>query len=178
MKAKLGKFFRRGDRRIDIKIENHDTWNLDHTLALIIYPALLQLKATKHGLPSNFIDDKDENHGNGQQCFDFIKEDSDFVFEESIKRWDETLDKMIWSFQQIAIDDYDDQYHHGEAKYDFVKSLKKFPNPISGKIEDTFQMVDTNPDEHWYDYVGHQMHEDRIQEGLDLFAKYYRNLWD
>jgi hypothetical protein len=39
-------------------------------------------------------------------------------------------------------------------------------------------MVDKNPDEHWYDHIGHQLHEARIQEGLELFGKYYRNLWD
>jgi hypothetical protein len=39
-------------------------------------------------------------------------------------------------------------------------------------------MVDKNPDAHWYDSEGHTLHEDRIQEGLDLFGKYFRALWD
>jgi hypothetical protein len=45
-------------------------------------------------------------------------------------------------------------------------------------VEDKFQMVDKNPTEHWYDGVGHLKHEERIKEGLDLFGKYYRSLWD
>jgi hypothetical protein len=39
-------------------------------------------------------------------------------------------------------------------------------------------MVDENPGEHWYDIVGHQLHEERIQEGLELFGKHLRDLWD
>ena len=85
---------------------------------------------------------------------------------------------MIWSFEQLTKDNYSDQYHHGNIEYDWVKADKQYPNPITGKMEPTYQMVDKNPDERWYDYVGHQLHEKRIQEGLDLFGKYYRALWD
>jgi hypothetical protein len=85
---------------------------------------------------------------------------------------------MIWSFQQIAFDDYGDKYHHGEMKMDWEKSDKQYNNPLTGKMEDTFTMIDKNPDEHWYDAEGHLLHEERVQEGLDLFAKYFRALWD
>jgi hypothetical protein len=61
---------------------------------------------------------------------------------------------------------------------DWVKTDRTFPNPITGKVEDTFHMKDKDPDSHWYDLEGHTLHEERIQEGLDLFGKYYRNLWD
>jgi hypothetical protein len=85
---------------------------------------------------------------------------------------------MIWSFEQLVKDDYDSKYHHGKSEYDFVESDKKYPNPITGVMEPTYQMVDKNPNDHWYDYIGHQEHEARIKEGLELFGKYYRNLWD
>jgi hypothetical protein len=45
-------------------------------------------------------------------------------------------------------------------------------------MEDTFQMVDKDPEAHWYDAEGHLLHEAKIQEGLELFGKYFRNLWD
>jgi hypothetical protein len=51
-------------------------------------------------------------------------------------------------------------------------------NPTTGVVETMHEMVDENPGEHWYDHVGHALHEDCIQEGLELFGKYYRNLWD
>lgn len=165
------------ERKISVEIEKFDTWNLDNTLALIILPALIQLKATKHGVPSEFANAGGEEFSN-QDSFDFYKESHNDAFEECAKKWDEVLDKMIWSFQQIAIEEYDTKYHHGNAKYDFVECDKKYPNPLNGKMESVYEMVDKNPDEHWYDHVGHQLHEDRIQEGLELFGKYYRALWD
>lgn len=177
MKANIGKYFKNSNRRINIKIENHDTWSLDHTLAMIILPSLIQLKETKHGIPSEFGDVGGESHSD-QLCFDFYSETYDDAFNEGVKRWDEIMNKMIWSFQQIVSDEYDELYHHGKAEYDFVKSDKQYPNPVTGKMEDTFNMVDKNPGAHWYDHVGHRLHEERIQEGLELFGKYYRALWD
>ena len=179
MKVNLGKFPKgNGNRKVDIKIENYDTWNMDHSLSMIILPMLIQLKNTKHGVPSDIINDVGGADYDQQDSFDFYKETHNDAFDEACKKWDEILDKMIWSFQQLALDDYDNKYHHGNLEYDWVKSDKTYPNPITGKIEATYQMVDKNPNEHWYDYVGHQLHEERIQEGINLFGKYYRNLWD
>jgi hypothetical protein len=138
---------------------------------------LIQLKQTKQGIPNDFVEVGGEDYSS-QQSFDFYIESHDEAWEIGAKRWDETLDKMIWSFQQIAFEDYGDKYHHGKMNTDWEKSDKQFLNPITGKMEDTFTMIDKNPDEHWYDGEGHQLHEDRIQEGLDLFGKYFRALWD
>jgi hypothetical protein len=177
MKAKIGKYPRRANRRINIQIDRWDTYSLDHTLALIIYPALIQLKEEKHGVPGEFADVGGEDHA-CQDSFDFYKDTNREAFEQGCKRWDDILDKMIWSFQQIAFgDDYDDRYHHGKGRYSW-EPAGTLHNPLTGKVEDTFRMVDENPDEHWYDHVGHMEHEKRIQEGLELFGKYYRNLWD
>lgn len=179
MKIKIGKFPKKGNRRkIDIQIERFDTWSLDHTLAMIIYPALLQLKETKHGVPSEIVDSVGGAEWDSQSSFDFYKESHDEAWTEASKKWDEILDKMIWAFYQLAHDDYSDKYHHGTSEYDWIKSDKTFANPITGKVEKTYQMVDKNPDAHWYDSEGHQLHEARIQEGLELFGKHYRNLWD
>jgi len=169
MKVKIGKFPKGSvDRRIDIEIDRYDTWNLDHTLALIILPALIQLKQQKHGVPNDIVSDVGGEDWSSQQCFDFYSDTHAESFDIACKKWDEILDKMIWSFQQIALGDYNDKYHHGEIKIGWTK-------------EDSLglsTMIDENPDEHWYDHVGHMMHEDRIQEGLELFGKYYRSLWD
>lgn len=177
MHVKMGPFPKKGERRMDIRIDKYDTWGLDHTLAHIIYPALLQLKATKQGVPAEFVEFGGEEY-DMQGSFDFYKEDHDTYFNQGVKRWEETLDKMIWAFEQLAKDDYDEKYHHGTPDYDWEKTDEEYMNPITGKKENLFRMVDRNPDEHWYDSVGHIMHEARIQEGIELFAKYYRSLWD
>jgi hypothetical protein len=55
---------------------------------------------------------------------------------------------------------------------------KLHPDPVTGAMEPLYQMVDKNPKEHWYDHIGIQEHEKRIQEGLELFGKHFRDLWD
>ena len=167
MKITMGKFLKKGERKINIQIDPYDTWNLDHTMAMILYPALLQLKEIKHGLPSEFAEVGGEDW-HDQLCFDFYSETTSECFALGEKRWDEVMDKMIWSFQQLALDNYDDKYHHGEMKMGWTDMDS---NGLS-------TMIDENPGDHWYDHVGHLLHHDRIQEGLDLFGRYYRNLWD
>lgn len=179
MKVNIGKFPKKGNRRkTNVSLDTYDTWNLDHTLALIIYPALLQLKALKHGIPSELVNDVGGEDYVAQDSFDFYKETHQESWDIAAKRWDEVLDKMIWSFRQLCIDDYGDLYHHGSSDFDFVETAKLYPNPVTGVPEPTYQMVDKDPDSHWFDAEGHQLHEDRIQEGLELFGKYYRSLWD
>jgi hypothetical protein len=176
MKVNLSRYPKKmGYQKVNITIDNYDTWSLDHTLAKIILPCLIQLKATKHGIPAN-LTERDTDYE--QQTFDFYDEDDDLVYKTDEVLWNEILDKMIWSFQQLAIDNYDSKYHHGKGEYEFVESDKTFLNSVTGKVEKTYQMVDKNPDSHWYDYVGHKLHEERIQEGLELFGKHFRNLWD
>jgi len=179
MKVNIGKFPKGpSERKVSVNIDHFDSWNLDHTLALIIYPLLLQLKETKNGVPSEFVNDVGGEDYVDQDSFDFYKESHSESFDEACKRWEEVLEKMIWSFEQLIKQDYTDQYHHGKMDLEWVKTDRTINNPITGKIEKTFQMVDKNPNEHWYDFEGHQLHEARIQEGLDLFGKHFRSLWD
>jgi hypothetical protein len=179
MKINIGKFPKNGrGQKIDIQLDRWDTWNVDVTLARIIYPMLVQLKENKMGVPGDFVDNVGGEDYAQQDSFDFYKESHQDAWNIACAGWDDVLDKMIWSFGQLAFEDYDGQYHHGTAKYDWVETDKLYPNPITGKMEATYQMVDKNPDEHWYDSVGHRLHEERMQEGFELFGKYFRNLWD
>ena len=68
MKVRIGPY--RKNRAKRIKIEAFDTWSMDHTLAMIIHPMLVQLKETTHGYPSELTEE----------------------------RWNEILDEMIWAF--------------------------------------------------------------------------------
>lgn len=102
MKVEIGPY--KEDRVVNIHIDKWDTWNMDHTLALIIVPMLKQLRDTNHGYPSHLTDEE----------------------------WINIQNKMIDSFQMIIDND-------GFCIY-------KEP--------------------------------EKLQEGLDLFGKYFRNLWD
>lgn len=65
--------------------------------------------------------------------------------EEGIKEWNDILEKMIYSFNEIENDYKDELKINGMTPQD------------------------------WLDI--HKMYKTRIQEGLDLFAKYYEALW-
>lgn len=121
----MEKFF---PRKVKIRIDYWDTWNMDDTLSLIILPMLKQLKETKHG--SAVVDDQDvPDHIKSSDVHD---------------RWDWVMNEMIWAFEQINNDDYDDVYFvDGQIDVDKMKEV-----------------------------------EDRISNGLRLFGKYYRGLWD
>jgi hypothetical protein len=176
MKVKIGKYPKVSPkRRISVEIEKFDTWGLDHTLSYIIYPALLQLKATKNGVPAEFAEVGGEDYID-QLSFDFYMETHNESFDEKIKEWDLILDKMIWSFQQILMDEYSEKYHHGDQNIDWIKNDDKFLNPLTGKMEETYTMK--HKPSYFFDAEGLKKHEERIQEGLDLFGKYFQHLWD
>lgn len=177
MKVNISKFYNSG-QKVNIEIDRYDTYNVDHTLGLIILPMLVQLKNTKHGVPSEFADVGGEDYSL-QDSFDFYKESHNDAFNEAVKKWDEVLDKMIWSFLQIVDDNYSSKYHHGNFDFDWDKVAgEQFYNPITKQHEGFSQLVDKNPNGHWYDHEGEKIHNERIQEGLELFGKHFRSLWD
>ena len=148
-------------RRTEIvKIDNYDVWGMDHTLALIIHPMLLKLKTQKHGY--GWIDNKDvpkEIRSTAPGARKGITNKWDWDnFAEARYSW--VLDEMIWTFAQLADDDTGESlfYDHTESnkEKDFAKSL--------GKLK--------------VDRVGLELHQKRIENGLRLFGKYFRTLWD
>ena len=145
-----------------IKIDRWDAWSIEHTLSPIILPILKELKRVKHGAP--FIDDEDvppklrANRGKGGAAPDIHKID-DGTDKNFFKRFDYILDEMIWTFEQLSMDDHEGKfYDHTKARKekDFNKSVRKV------KV----------------DRVGLRKHNERIDNGLRLFGKYYRALWD
>ena len=145
MKVNIHGYNKSDFRKIKVQIQHFDTWNLDSTLALIIYPALVQFKASKSGIPGYFTK---EAHPS-QLSFDFYKED-DCCYEAGVIEWNKTLDKMIWSFQQACFENYTDAKFHQVSE-------------STGQLD--------------YDYIGHQMYVDRINEGFELFGKWYAAMW-
>ena len=97
-------------QKTKIRIDRYDTWSMDHTLAPIILPMLVQLRATKHGAP--MVDMKDvpqELRATKKQLDAYNKNgDSDPKFFE---RWDWVLDEMIWAFEQKCRDNWEDDFY-------------------------------------------------------------------
>jgi hypothetical protein len=151
-----------------VKIDRWDTWSMDSTLSPIILPMLKQLKKDKHGSPN--VDDEDvpaklrsvkrkivssSKMYNDQD----IHKIDDGIDKNFHRRWDYVMDEMIWTFTQLCDWDNDAKfYDHSEAnkEKDFSNSIRKI------KV----------------DRVGLQKHNERITNGLRLFGKYFRALWD
>ena len=119
------------NRKVKIHIDRCDTWNMDHTLALIIHPMLKQLKETKLG--SHYVEDEDVpehmRYGDPNNMGD------NWVH----YKWEWVLNELIWTFEQLSKDD-DKSYTLDSVKF--------------------------------------QEYNDRINNGLRLFGRYYRGLWD
>ena len=100
-------------QKTSIRIDQYDTWSMDHTLAPIILPMLKQLKETKHGAPN--VDPKDVPIPLRPKKQDVLKykeigETDDKFFE----RWDWVLDEMIWAFEQKCRDDWMSDYDYNK----------------------------------------------------------------
>jgi hypothetical protein len=140
-----------------VKIDRYDTWSMDHTLAHIIHPMLIQLHETKHGAP--FTEDEDvpeelRSTSSAPKENEWDTDDNHFA------RWDWILTEMIWAFYQELRDDdeaeFFDHSESGESGGDF--------NERVGKLK--------------VDREGLQTHQERKANGFRLFGKYYQALWD
>ena len=151
-------------QRTSIKIHKYDTWSMDHTLAPIILPMLVQLKATKHGAPMVDLEDVPKLlHPTKKQQAEYKKTGS--TDPKFFTRWDWILDEMIWAFEQKCRDDWEgDFYEYRDATPEEKES--KDPNSLFGLV-----LV-------WEDKKGRADHQKRMSNGFKLFGKYFENLWD
>ena len=150
-------WFDRRTQKVSVKIDHWDTWSMDHTLAPIILPMLVQLKATKHGAPN--VDNADvpkELRMSKKDMAQFAKDGS--TDSKFFKRWDWILDEMIWAFEQKCRDHWEGDYYGP-----YIESEDK--RELFGRFE-------------WIDDEGRKKHQERMSNGFRLFGKYYENLWD
>jgi len=153
-------------RKEEVHIHEYDTWNMDHTLALIALPMLKQLKETKHGVPYMDYEDMPEH-------LQYIRREwdpravgdlfngtgyNDDEFQRQQECWDWMMGEMIWAMEQVIQSDDSQFYDHSEV--DENDSLEESVHKLK---------VDTE---------GLKLYNDRIVNGLKLFGKYYQSLWD
>ena len=156
-----------------VKIDRWDTWSMDHTLAEIILPMLIQLRNDKHGSP--MVDDEDvpehlrtvekpklkrkkDDVRNSPNIHAVDWDGSDGETTIHLK-WDWVLNEMIWAFTQ------------------------KITNDDEGKFFDHTGCGDKSPWDKDYvgpkvDWDGLKAHQARKTNGYRLFGKYYEGLWD
>ena len=168
MKVYIGRYPNDPDkeRKVRVRIDPWDTWSMDQTLVPIILPMLKQLRNSKHGSPISmpaFAYDSNKS----QSSFPFYAEGDSAVWDTGHAEWEATMDKMIWSFEQLDTD-WEQQFHSGVADI--------FWEPLPGT--DFTEMKRGPNDTSKFDAEGYQAHLDRIREGLRLFGEHYRDLRD
>ena len=139
------------ERKIKVRIDPYDTYSMDHTLAYIILPMLKQLKTTKHG--SHMVD----------------------------------LEDVPEHLRTVNTEEYDCQY-----TFDFYKTKEKLGPDLHDRWDWVldemiwaFEQIGNEDHDNAFfegyvlkDKEGYLQHQDRIDNGLRLFGKYFRGLWD
>jgi len=166
-------------RKIKVHIDGYDVWSMDSTLSIIILPMLEKLREAKHGSPMVDAEDVPEylrmtGHEDWSQQQQFKFDDQEQYEKDSweinMHRWDWVIDEMIWTFKQLQPDyDWEEIYRSG------VMDIAWLPDSINSD----YKIMSHGPN-HTYkiDEEGTRKHQERINNGLRLFGKYFQNLWD
>ena len=152
-------------RKVQIRIDEYDTWSMDDTLTPIILPMLKQLQATKHGSPAVDDDDvPDELKSTSAEPLTEEQVNTGYTDNNWHKRWEWVLSEMIWAFEQKADEDAESQFHSDsnpdqpsdDPSISFEESIKR----------------------RTFDKDGYIAWQNRKTRGLTLFGKYFEALWD
>lgn len=85
------------DQVVEVHIDPWDTWSMDHTLAPIILPMLIQLKKEKHGAPWVAVADVPKELRPSKK--DILNYEKDGTTDPKFfERWDWVMDEMIYAF--------------------------------------------------------------------------------
>lgn len=86
------------------------------------------------------------------------------------EKWNKYLDKMLFSFKEIST-----QYKNDPFEIYFRENLKKEFSDF--EIDENNCLIDKIeiPD---YVFENSKKYKEKIKEGLNLFSKYYMDLWD
>ena len=141
---------------------HEESWDFKSALANWALPRLKHMKDNLHGYPSCLIpEEKWEEISAGKEIVD---EGRNIREEHGMKEWNKILDKIIWSFEN-----HDNEPMPTEPEnYDPRCNMIKYDD---GSTE--YEDLDDRP----WDWTECEAHDKKVQEGLDLFAKYYKDLW-
>lgn len=159
-------YFDEREQKVSVRIDAWDTWSMDHTLAHIVLPMLIQLKETKHGAPYVYPEDVPSDlRPTKKELTAYTKTgETDSMF---FARWDWVLDEMIFAFANKVDDTWEEKFSTGEM--DLV--WEELPNGLSEMKHGPNHTYET-------DWEGRKAYQERIANGFRLFGKYYENLWD
>lgn len=130
-----------------------DVWSLDYTLSPIILATLFKfkeelLKSKFSGVPADF-------------CID------DNCTYESFTAWHDTIDKMIYAF--------DESNEPDRENYNFKLNWETVPTERDGFTQMSISCTNEAEQQRYIDDCSE--HKEKCKLGRELFARYYDNLW-
>jgi len=159
-------------RKVKVKIHDYDTFSIDTTMAYIMLPLLKRFQATKMSNALVMDEDVPEN----LRSYNAPPTKYSYQWDGlSSKRWDWVLDEMIWAFEQVHVDnDWEAEYVSGNVPLEFTPAEYDEEFNVSFKEPEVREFnklpaIDTKK---------YKEYNDRIDNGLLLFGKYFRSLWD
>ena len=143
------------------KFAYHDSFDAQSTLSPIIAAWIRNFLETLRK-----VDTKDGAMGiPNSVCKELCKGDDldDEKLEEAKQVWFTILEKMLYAFEDEA-PEYNGEIHITK------KSRDEFGNVVGA--------IQISDEQEWEQHKKDlKAHADKVQEGLDLFAKYYDDLW-
>jgi hypothetical protein len=140
---------------------HEQAWNFHSWHSETVVPRLKHLRNNLNGCPSEMFE-KDYDHST---AYELPKAESELAMDRAMRNWEKTLDKMIWSFE------------HWDDTIDPIKPKDYDPRHKKTTYSDGSVGYEGLDDRDW-DWTLCEKHNERVQEGLNLFSKYYLNLWD
>ena len=137
------------------KLTKLQIWNLRQTFAVYIAGGLRQFMNREiNGFPSDLLKDDDENADH----------------EAAAEEWRDILEKMIWSFESIA------RHEDTPVMKWYLHKCALLEKEGFSAEEILFESkLPTPPAPVWKMDIEHGK---RLQHGIDLFAKYFLDLWN
>lgn len=114
------------DQVVEVHIDPWDTWSMDHTLAPIILPMLIQLKETKHGSPNVDNEDVPQELRMPDGWYDEKYSRNGETDPKFFERWDWVIDEMIYAFDCKA--NKDDVIMRFEDRKEIEKEQERISN--------------------------------------------------
>jgi len=178
-----------------------ERWNLFHTFSVYIAAGLrVFLNYEIFGIPSDISekyheDEPAENFKPDKKFFDDLYKETEKFIEEKNKvpifdrnkemsagekEWREILTKMVWTFEEIR-DDYPSSPYDKWHSEDIFSMIEKGIKPIEfGEADECglckVKLNGGEPPQEILD--AEKEYREKIQEGLELFTKYFFDLWD
>ncbi|MCX6783322.1 MAG: hypothetical protein NTZ20_05060 [Candidatus Levybacteria bacterium] len=110
----------RKKRKISVKLDNYDVWDVAETLSEIIVPLLKKLKQIKNGIPNVHDADLPDDIRTKYpiESSEYFNVDYDDVHMEKITaRWEYVIDAMIFAFDSYKTN-WESQFYLNGLLYD------------------------------------------------------------